>query len=385
MLPCLECPKTYVSKNALSEHVMGVHRELKSKKCPMCPFVSAHRATISAHKRRHHRQKESMNIIVEEAKSGNDPPVENTSDLDFLNAPPVKMVSKAEINGNYQCEHCQKSYSRPGRLKAHENAVHLGLRPYQCSGCDCTFRYKNNHSAHVRKVHASGHVKENSNPKFQCQDCSETFSEKDVLFEHVMGTHQGLQVLKCPECPFVSANDSAMSQHEKLHRGTTKPTERKECENVSASVRSTTKDKIERKYSCEHCPKFYSSARNLKDHVNAVHLGSLRPYRCPECDYCTSYRGALYIHKARKHRGKQGEPVMKDLGDMTAEDSMPENLQDRDLNNDKATIGLLNKKAGEGSNADERGPVGDVCPVCGFHAETPKHLTAHILATHVDR
>ena len=70
---------------------------------------------------------------------------------------------------------CQKTYKSKFNLKRHVDIVHLNVRQYKCSVCDCTFTAKQS-----LKEHSSLH----SSLSFRCNLCPAEFRQNCQLQQH---------------------------------------------------------------------------------------------------------------------------------------------------------------------------------------------------------
>ena len=80
----------------------------------------------------------------------------------------------------------------------------------------------------------------------------------------------------CPDCTYVSQNASNFKVHRsRMH-------------------------KIERKYPCETCGKFYTEIAHLNDHIRKVHENR---FPCVYCDHESTQKSSLRMHIEAKHKG----------------------------------------------------------------------------------
>ena len=94
--------------------------------------------------------------------------------------------STSEINKGrktYQCQNCEKMYSRPLMLREHRNAVHEKLKPYQCRVCEKAFGFTSGLHIHIKAVHKKLRP-------HQCQLCTASFGRKAGLKIHTISVHE---------------------------------------------------------------------------------------------------------------------------------------------------------------------------------------------------
>ena len=72
-------------------------------------------------------------------------------------------------------------------LKEHINAVHDGLKPFQCHFCDKSFPTSSALNQHVFSVH------EGKRP-FKCDICDQKFKRKTHLKSHLKSIHKDTNV-----------------------------------------------------------------------------------------------------------------------------------------------------------------------------------------------
>ena len=75
------------------------------------------------------------------------------------------------------CPQCAKVFSRPGVMRAHLKAVHLGEKPFQCPQCPKAFGYKQALDEHARIAHQD--VRPHA-----CTECDRRFHKAADLKKH---------------------------------------------------------------------------------------------------------------------------------------------------------------------------------------------------------
>ncbi|KAI7820618.1 hypothetical protein BC939DRAFT_530440 [Gamsiella multidivaricata] len=172
---------------------------------------------------------------------------------------------------------CEKSYTKPSRLKQHE-LVHTDERPYRCYelGCTSSFR-REDHLA----IHIKGH---GSSREFRCfqPGCTKAFYTQDKLTRHLK-SHDSFVVP--PE-----TTATVMASSAQTVTGTMDNDIKSEDGNSGQRRISLSSDAIQRladqiekekPYVCtwEGCFKRFKKHRKLKTHVCMVHEGC-KPYPC---------------------------------------------------------------------------------------------------------
>ncbi|XP_058061734.1 zinc finger imprinted 3-like [Anopheles bellator] len=183
---CDQCPKSFATKNRLNWH-KKMHEPYAAFQCDECPkrFRVNHRLTL--HK-----------CVKHNAATANFEPV--------------------------KCEKCGKElFSRPAvsyhaRSKCHDDGL---SKQYRCIVCRISFPALATLLQHLKDEHNEQTVpgswkhQEHSRP-FQCDICSQRFSQKIVLRRHKL-IHKGIKPFECEHCHRRFTQNGTLKTHLRTH------------------------------------------------------------------------------------------------------------------------------------------------------------------------
>ena len=118
--------------------------------------------------------------------------------------------------------------------------THRLEKPYQCTSCDETFKYKNAFLKH-KKTHTL-------DKPYQCSICNKTYSLKSSLMNHLR-THREKTTYHCSSCERIFTNKKVLESHLKTHTG-------------------------EKTYKCSICDKDYISRDSLMRHLKTHNVNT---------------------------------------------------------------------------------------------------------------
>ncbi|XP_077291786.1 zinc finger protein 711-like [Arctopsyche grandis] len=203
---------------------------------------------------------------------------------------------------DYKCYLCPKAFLRITELNAHLRR-HSGEKPHKCRLCDLSF---------ITLLERNSHELVHSPSKnFYCAECDRCFRSKTLLNQHLRrgAKHVTPDLLKfaCDQCEkrYVSKRDL------KLHVDRIHLKQRSEvCAECSATF--ITKSalawhmktvhegyKKPKNIICDTCGRGFSSATLLREHNN-THTKS-RPYACKFCDATFAQSGTMHTHTRLVH------------------------------------------------------------------------------------
>ena len=155
--------------------------------------------------------------------------------------------------GEYECKICIKSFAKLGILNQHIAVYHEKKYHKKCDICNQSVQHLKTHMSHC-------HLKE-----FQCESCSNSFSNASHLKRH---TQRCLRKrFKCETCGKNFLSMKAFSKHVRLH----KP------------------------YQCELCSKTYFKKSDLVQHRGISHRQD-GEYKCKICLKSFAKFECLKIH-----------------------------------------------------------------------------------------
>ena len=101
----------------------------------------------------------------------------------------------------YNCESCDKSFSRASDLKGHIHGVHEGHEDYKCELCGKSFSHAGDLKRHILTIH-EGHK------DYKCESCGKSFSQETNLNDHKIRIHNW-----CKYCDEVFGNKLKVTEH----------------------------------------------------------------------------------------------------------------------------------------------------------------------------
>ncbi|GAB0090369.1 hypothetical protein DMENIID0001_050960 [Sergentomyia squamirostris] len=258
------------------------------------------------------------------------------SGFEFINIPediPEGSKNKAKINrirmtrmedSKYICAICQKSYSRPSRLRRHfrKHTGELRTKWFNCNSCCKQFstetklekhnlrRHEENHqevSVGVNiKIEPEDHPLEEPEIKskaasFKCTICRLSYSAQKFLDKHMFYHTEKQKPFPCKSCDEQFDKTSELRLHrEKIHA--------QECCGGCGEMVTSLQDRQRHrtmhseskyKYECNFCQKRLCRLKSLEYHIRKTHMGD--KFKCELCLKGFPRVGLLMAHSIAKH------------------------------------------------------------------------------------
>ncbi|XP_055689315.1 zinc finger protein 728-like [Lutzomyia longipalpis] len=267
------CSKKFTCLGKLASHVK-FHLNPEAFKCVKCSKVFRRLETYRIHVRECSPNPETFTIICEICSEAFPTPR-------LLYQHRRKEHLKEEDKA-HKCPDCPKRFLMPSELKYHRMLTHEKKKSFMCDMCGTGFSCPSKVEEHLKKTHLK-----DQQPKLQCKHCGRSFIEIH-LKDHL--TRCNVEPVTCKICGKLYKNSHAMKSHIKfVHRREGRKT-----------------------YSCEICPKTFSTKRKLTDHT-AKHQGILL-HQCNFCDakfYSLSTKTAHHraVHPIENAAAKKLKPV----------------------------------------------------------------------------
>ena len=140
------------------------------------------------------------------------------------------------VNGKYDCDQCQKTYSGTGGLYTHKQLVHQGVT-YACDQCAQQFTRQASLALHIQSKHEG--------IKYACNQCDYQATTQGSLTVHVQARHEGIKYA-CNQCEYQATSKSNLTVHiQSKHEGI--------------------------KYTCDQCNQQFTLKTNLIAHIKKKH------------------------------------------------------------------------------------------------------------------
>lgn len=162
---CQFCEAAFVTQQECEAHETHNHDPMLPYVCNFCPYRAVDRGIVIAH---------------------------------------IKQLHESEKP--FVCVQCHKQFGRRSDLKKHA-ICHTGVRPFACNACPKSFSRNSNLQKHM-KTH------QGLKP-FPCQSCSRSFTSNADLQRHE-STHLD-RSFRCDKCPATFTRRDALQQHDRKH------------------------------------------------------------------------------------------------------------------------------------------------------------------------
>lgn len=366
LIECPICHKTFVTKNVLKNHVLGVHEKIKRFKCEVegCDYGSYIISNLKTHKIfRHndifkievrqffceicgisftsntdlntHRNKVHLNI--RRFGCGKLKPKINAcgkvswkifTDICgrwFYGRSELKnhMITHQKFRKLFKCKlpGCGQVVSTSSLLRYHKAAVHDKVRRFQCDLCGKSFYQLIHLKSHCKGIHSK--IKD-----LQCSICSKLFSGRFGLKQHI-SIHHAAEGEKpshpCKVCGVSFAYKSAVVQHMRIHKDP-----EFECNQCKKKYffKKDLLDHMEKHetlaFPCEHCSRSFRNKSKLDWHLKNVHFKEKRTFRCEVCMSTFTRRTTVRDHVLRQHKELEAtfrEDLLTRIANMTPEEA----------------------------------------------------------------
>lgn len=209
----------------------------------------------------------------------------------------------------YQCDHCDKSFSRLASLRDHLIVRHFtSLAEFLCPHCPSVFSREPHLKKHLYDRHRIG-----KSQKQTCPHCNMQLSNKGILKSHILNIHTDPALKKrwqCEECSKIFFKKSHYDSHMRTHLPEDQRPFRCEiCGKTYIHNNVFKRHLMEHENfesiltKCEVCHKGFKYANSLKVHMR-IHTGET-PY---ECKFCQRKFGDRSNHRShmKQHESQMG-------------------------------------------------------------------------------
>ncbi|CAG5035381.1 unnamed protein product [Parnassius apollo] len=295
-LQCHDCGSFFKSKCKLRVHWKKTHL-LSSLICPSC------KRAFKSYKAYHtHIKTKRKSCTV--AASG------------MIN---IIGVGKARV---FHCKECAYKTKRVKDIQTHL-VIHSGDRPFQCEMCSNTFTQLSSLQTHKESAHKEykmeitchfcgkfvkgrvkvyRHLRSHTDAKIPCSICFKMLNKKS--YRPHMQRHSGVKSYTCEKCASTFFTSAELCNHRrKVHKRQEYIFKCDLCE--YKSNRSDTVKRHKRKHTgtnfpCTICGMFFFCVQKLNQHER-IHFEE-KKYSCPHCDVKFHGRDSVRKHIRMKHK-----------------------------------------------------------------------------------
>lgn len=195
---CPKCPRAFTTEQLLRQHEMDLH---KSGVCKECGKYFCNKYVLKKHELNH-----NLRVICSDCgRVYRSKEAFNNHKRDKVCQQKSKKSSK---DGEYQCDHCKKTYCTKAYLAKHLKYEHGTAEGFRCSFCSKQFYSKSKLDTHI--------VKHTQEKKFACEICNGRFGTQMALVYHTR-LHTGEKPYSCEYCNAAFISASRRLEHTRRH------------------------------------------------------------------------------------------------------------------------------------------------------------------------
>jgi uncharacterized Zn-finger protein len=198
----------------------------------------------------------------------------------------------------FVCTHdgCHSSFSFQTGLRNHVQIKHENPEIFRCEQCDYTTPY-----SHLIKNHITAkHTRTEDRPSFCCTypECEKRFTQAVALKSHVRACHE-METFRCPEpgCSHQSKYKATLRNHMAMHKklGALQAPKASSFSSEGSSPTRYYEESLV--FACDQCDKVYVNKGALNVHKKKKHRMFTEVFKCDKCEFLTPYKSSLESHK----------------------------------------------------------------------------------------
>ena len=241
---CDKCEYTCVIKNVLRIHNEAVHLKVKNYECSACSHRSYSKLSVKAHVKSIHND-ETCRIIKIGCSL-----CESKQSHEVCESKSKRLW---KTNGKYGCDNCEYTTDQKEHMTIHIKAVHLKIKQFKCSMCDC---------ARYRRQEIEAHIKSNHRNE-QCR----------------------ILIIGCPLCERKEKHECCVKQQRRMFN------RKRPSKSYNQSA----------KFKCKECGYTSNLVKLITQHNEVVHM-DIKKFFCRSCNYQSYYKQNMKTHIAKNHK-----------------------------------------------------------------------------------
>ena len=200
---CDQCGKMFRFKHQLKDHYNGNHSHEQKIECNECDFKTYNRHTFAGHIKIHKRLNGETVFCCHVCAK--------TFSSNLILQRHIKRIHD-KIFDNIKCGGCNIVLETTRAYREHCNVFHSTDPKYECSHCGKRFS-----SPGRKAMHERIHQGLTTIPTIPCHLCGKEIVKRNMA-AHIR-THTGEKPYKCKDCDYSCVSSNGLSLHRRKHRG----------------------------------------------------------------------------------------------------------------------------------------------------------------------
>ena len=216
-IDCYKCDSTFSTRHNFMRHIETVHEKKRKYKCQQCSFDASSKRGIKEHAMRSHKEpiepipifecnqcdktflrnnylQNHIKCVHQGMKSGFQVACPQCGKMLYKRSL-QKHIHDIHLEGNYECDKCNKQFTSHNNMKRHIQIEHGGMR-FLCDQCDYFTTDKRVVLTHMEKRHGRSVMLADIKHKYyqnidqsSKQEAAVCVQGKDVALDHISPNH----------------------------------------------------------------------------------------------------------------------------------------------------------------------------------------------------